>query len=91
MLAGVLILVLVLAAIALVLFVAMVVGMRNEPTYDELSTRPPSPLASLTRRMLGVSVRKPATQQATANTEKPREPWFAGAGYTPTNRDDEGR
>jgi len=90
MLATVLILVLVLAGLGLVLFVALLVGIRDEPTYDQLSTRAPSQLASLTRRMLGVSVRKPA-MRATADAETPREPWFAGAGYTPTNRDDEGR
>jgi hypothetical protein len=89
MLAAVLIIVLALAAVALVLFVSLVVGMRNEPTYDQLSTRGPSPLATLARRMLGVSVRKPTIGQADDDT--PREPWFAGAGYMPVNRDDEGR
>lgn len=87
MLAAVVIIVLALAALALVLFVGLVVGMRNEPTYDQLSARAPSPLARLARRMLGVSVRKPLT----GDDDVPREPWFAGAGYTPANRDGEGR
>jgi hypothetical protein len=91
MLVAVLILVLGLAAVALVVFVAMVVGMRNEPTYDRLSTRAPSPLATLTRRVLGVSVRTPVTMQADDDANPPREPWFAGAGYTPNSRDNEGR
>lgn len=92
MLAAILILVLVLAAVALVLFVAMVVGMRNEPTYDRLSTRAPTPLAAMTRRVLGVYVRTPVTAQASDDTDTPREPWwFAGAGYAPNSRDDEGR
>ena len=90
MLAGVLVLVLVLAGLGLVLFVALLAGMRNEPTYDELSTRAPSPLASLTRRMLGVSVRKPVSMQGD-DADTPREPWFAGVGYTSSSRDDEGR
>jgi hypothetical protein len=87
MLAVVLILVLVLAAVALVLFVALVVGMRNEPTCNRLDTRAPSMLAGLTRRMLGVSVRKPYPGQSDEDTDTSREPWFVGAGYTPINRD----
>jgi hypothetical protein len=90
MLAAVVIIVLALAAVALALFVGLVVGMRNEPTHDELSARPPSPLAKATRRMLGVSVRKPIARESDADADTPREPWFAGAGYTPANRD-EGR
>ena len=89
MLTVVLILVLVLATVALVLFVALVVGMRNEPTYDQLGRRAPGPLAMLARRMLGVSVRKSPIGQADV-TDTPREPWFAGVGYTPTRRDGEG-
>jgi hypothetical protein len=92
MLAAMLILVLALAAFGLVLFLALLIGMRNEPTYDELSTRAPSPLAALTRRMLGASVRKPADRRYddAPDADAPREPWFAGAGYTPSDRDDEG-
>jgi hypothetical protein len=89
MLAAVVLIVLALAALALALFGGLVVGMRNEPTYDELSARAPSPLARLARRALGVSVRKPTIDQADAG--EPREPWFAGVGYTPASRDDEGR
>lgn len=59
MITEVLIAVLALAAVALVLFVALVVGMRNEPAYDRLNARAPGPLATLTRRLLGASVRKP--------------------------------
>lgn len=87
MLAAALILVLALAVVGLVIFVALLVGMRSEPTYDELSPRAPSLLAALARRTLGVSVRK----SATASVDPPREPWFAAAGYTPINRDDEDR
>jgi NADH:ubiquinone oxidoreductase subunit 6 (subunit J) len=91
MVAAMLIIVLVLAAIALALFVAMVVGMRNEPTYNRLNTRSPSPLATLTRRMLGVSVRTPVARRADDDADTLAEPWYAGVGYTPNRRDDEGR
>lgn len=87
MLAAALILVLALALVGLVLFVGLLLGMRSEPAHDELGTRAPSRLAALTRRTLGVCVRKPATAHADAR----REPWFAGAGYTTGNRDDEVR
>jgi hypothetical protein len=90
MFAAMLIVIPVLAALGLLGFLALLVGMRNEPTHDELSSRAPSLLAALTRRMLGVSVRKPS--HANPNpADAPREPWFAGVGYTPHNRDDEGR
>ena len=93
MFAAIVIVVLVLAALGLASFVVLLVGMRNEPTHDELSSRAPSLLAALTRRTLGVSVRKPsrANPNTNPNADAPREPWFAGAGYTPRNRDDEGR
>jgi hypothetical protein len=92
MLAVALILVLALAALGLVLFVALLAGMRNEPTYDELSTSAPSPLAALARHLLGVSVRKPGNRGFATDADAPdapREPWFAAAGYTPTNHRDE--
>ena len=94
MLAVALILVHALAAFGLVLFVALLAGMRNEPTYGELSTSAPSPLAALTRHMLGVSVRKPGSRRLNAVADghdvvAQREPWFAAAGYTPTNYHDE--
>jgi hypothetical protein len=89
MFAAMLIVVLALAALALAVFVALLIGMRNEPSHDELSSRAPSLLAALTRRTLGVSVRKPTA--AHSNAAASREPWFAGAGYSPANYDDEGR
>jgi hypothetical protein len=51
---------LVLAVIALVLLVLAVVavGIRREPSNAELSTRAPSAISALTRRLLGVSVRR---------------------------------
>jgi hypothetical protein len=91
MFAAIVIVVLALAALGLAGFVVLLVGTRNEPTHDELSSRAPSLLATLTRRRLGVSVRKPSRANPNSSADAPREPWFAGAGYTPRNRDDEGR
>jgi hypothetical protein len=91
MFAAIAIVVLTLAALGLAGVVVLLVGMRNEPSHDELSSRAPSLLAALTRRMLGVSVRKPSRAYPDPSAGEPREPWFAGAGYTPRNRDDEGR
>ncbi len=45
--------------LVLVLLAVVVIGMRQEPSTDELSIQTPSLLASLVRRMLGVYVRKP--------------------------------
>jgi hypothetical protein len=91
MFAAIVIVVLALSTLGLVGFLALLVGMRNEPSHDELSSRAPSLLAALTRRTLGVSVRKPSRTNPNPSVGEPREPWFAGAGYTPRNRDDEGR
>ena len=88
MLAVALILILALAGFGLIFFVALLIGMRNEPTYYELGTRAPSPLAALARRMLGVSVRKPGDRRFVAD-DSPTQPWFAGARYTPSSYDDE--
>jgi hypothetical protein len=47
-------------------------------------------LAALTRRALGVSVRKPSRAYPHPNDDV-GEPWFASVGYTPRNYNDEGR
>jgi len=91
MFAAMLIVIPVLAALGLLGFLALLVGMCNEPSHDELSSRAPSLLAAFTRRTLGVSVRKPSRANPNPNADTQREPWFAGAGYSPGNRDDEGR
>jgi hypothetical protein len=91
MLAAMLIVVAVRAALGLLGFLALLVGMRNEPPHYELSSRPPSLLAAFARRALGVSVRKPSRADPNPDADAPREPWFAGAGYTPRNYNDEGR
>jgi hypothetical protein len=57
---------LLLAAAALVLtaLIVVVVGIRQEPSTTELRTHPPTRTAALTRRLLGVSVRRPDPQPA---------------------------
>ena len=45
--------------LVLVLFAVVVIGMRQEPSEDELRRQAPSLMAALVRRVLGVSVRKP--------------------------------
>jgi len=58
-----LIAVLIMIVFILVALAAVVVGIRHEPSGDELSSRPPTRTAALVRRLLGVSVRKPTTTQ----------------------------
>jgi hypothetical protein len=45
--------------LVLVLLAVVVVGIRQEPPTDELTTQAPSLIAALVRRVLGVYVRKP--------------------------------
>jgi hypothetical protein len=48
-----------ISALVLILLALVVVGIRREPPTTELSSRPPSPIAGLTRRLLGAYVRRP--------------------------------
>jgi hypothetical protein len=52
------------AAMGLVLVVlaAVVVGIRQEPSSQELTTQAPRLIARMTRRLVGVSVRRPDRQ-----------------------------
>jgi hypothetical protein len=55
------------AALGIALFAALVVvviGIRQEPSTNELRRQPPTHLAALVRQLLGVSVRKPDPQVA---------------------------
>ena len=45
--------------LVLVLLAVVVIGMRQEPSEDELRRQAPSLMAALVRRVLGVYVRKP--------------------------------
>jgi hypothetical protein len=53
---------LVFAVVALVLLLLAVVvaAIRSEPPHARLSSRAPSPLSTMVRRLLGVHVRRPA-------------------------------
>jgi hypothetical protein len=59
MLTALISLVIAISALVLILFRVVVVGIRREPPTAELSSRPPSPIAGLTRRLLGAYVRRP--------------------------------
>jgi hypothetical protein len=65
----VLALVFALAVLAVVVFVAVVVGIRSEPRY-QMATRPQRPLAALIRRLLGVYVGKPSDAGSDDNREE---------------------
>jgi len=65
----VLALVFVLAVFAVVVFVAVVVGIRSEPRY-QMATKPQRPLAVLVRRLLGVYVGKSADADSGDNREE---------------------
>ena len=66
----VLALVLALAVLAMVMFVAVVLGIHSESRYREMTTRTPRPLAVMVRRLLGVYVGKPADTDAEDNREE---------------------
>jgi hypothetical protein len=87
MLIAVLALVGALAAIAAFLFAVVVVGIRQEPSDQELSSRASGPVAVLVRRLLGVHVRRPAD----ANANDDREACLAGHSAERWNTDGEGR
>jgi hypothetical protein len=60
----VLVLVSALAILTVLMFVAVVLGIRSESGYREMSTRAQRPLAVVVRRLLGVYVGKPADTDA---------------------------
>ena len=66
----VLVLVSALAILAVVLFVAVVLGIRSESGYREMSTRAERPLAVMVRRLLGVYVGKPDDTDADDDREE---------------------
>jgi hypothetical protein len=59
MLTALISLVIATSALVLTLLGIVVAGIRREPSAAELSSRAPNLLASLTRRMVGVYVRRP--------------------------------
>jgi hypothetical protein len=82
MFTAVIILVPTMIILVLVLLAVVVAGIKTEPSDEELSSKSPSLIAAVTRRLLGVYVSKPADDD--------REVCLAiyGAGQ---NEDGEGR
>jgi len=66
----VLVLVSALAILTVLMFVAVVLGIRSESGYREMCTRAQRPLAVVVRRLLGVYVGKPADTDAEDNREE---------------------
>jgi hypothetical protein len=64
MLTALFVLVLAIGALVLILLAIVVVGIRREPPTTELNSRAPSLISAITRRLLGVSVRRPDPGEA---------------------------
>jgi hypothetical protein len=75
MLTALLLLVLALGALVLILLAIVVAGIRREPPAAELSSWPPSPISAMTRRLIGVYVRKP---DPTGDANRQQDSWFTG-------------
>jgi hypothetical protein len=69
MLTALIVLVIAASALVLILLVVVVVGSRREPLHAELSSRAPSPMAGLARRMVGAYVRRPDPTADHADTQ----------------------
>jgi hypothetical protein len=67
-------LILAVALLTVIVFVAVVVGIRSEPSCQEMTTHAQRPLASMVRRMLGVYVGRPTV----ADTRDDREECLTG-------------
>ena len=50
--------------LVLILLAVVVAGIKQEPSAEELTSRPPSLVSALVRRLLGVYVRKPGQPPA---------------------------
>lgn len=53
-----------LGVLVLILLAVVVAGIRRERPTTELSRRAPNPISAVTRRLLGVSVRRPDPDEA---------------------------
>jgi hypothetical protein len=77
-------LVLAILIVAVVIFVAVVVGIRSEPSY-QMNTTPQRPLAAVIRHLLGVYVARPTDTESGDDrgeclTENSTE-WWDKAGW----------
>jgi hypothetical protein len=66
----VLALVFALAVFAVLVLVAVILGIHSEPRYQEMTTKAQRPLTAVVRRLLGVYVSKPADADAVDNREE---------------------
>jgi hypothetical protein len=64
MLTALLYLALALGVLVLIVLAIVVASIRREPPATELSRRPPGPVSAVVRRLLGVSVRRPDSEEA---------------------------
>lgn len=87
MLTAVIVFVVALAVVAAFLFAAVVVGIHQEPPYQELRSRAPGTVSAMVRRLLGIYVSKPAD----ARTDEDREECLTGPSTDWWNEDGEGR
>lgn len=64
------------SGLVLILLAVVAAGIRRERPAAELSSRPPSLISAITRRLIGVYVRKPDT--ATNDADSQRDACLAG-------------
>ena len=76
MLTALISLVLAVSALVLILLGVVVAGIRREPPAAELSSRPPSLISAMARRLIGVYVRRP--DPATDDADDPLDACLAG-------------
>lgn len=69
----------VLALVLAALIIVVIIGIRHEPSMAELRSQPPTRLAALVRRLLGVSVRRPDPEVTGAD----RTPGSCLTGHSP--------
>ena len=70
--------------LVLILLAVVVAGIRREPPAAELSSRPPSVISAMARRLIGVHVRKP--DPATDDADNRRDACLAGRGVEGESR-----
>jgi hypothetical protein len=78
MLTALISLVLTISGLVLIVFAVVVAGIRREPSAAELSSRAPSLISAITRRLIDVYVRKPDT--TTNDADSQRDACLAGHG-----------
>jgi hypothetical protein len=67
-----------LAILVVLLFLIVVIGIRQEPPTEELSEQAPGLIAAFARRLLGVSIRKPDSPSKVDQGDKSHASLLAG-------------